>query len=38
MDKITDLAEKHVLNNHTYAHRALQVLKTVGIKPIKFIT
>jgi len=38
MDKITHLAEKHVLNNHTYAHRALQVLKTVGIKPIKFIT
>lgn len=35
MNKIACMAEKHVLKNHTYAHRALQVLETVGIKPIR---
>jgi spore maturation protein CgeB len=34
-DRITKAAEKHVLNNHTYAHRAWQVLESMGIKTVK---
>jgi hypothetical protein len=35
MANITKAAEKHVLNNHTYAHRAWQVLENIGLKTIK---
>jgi len=34
MEKVSKAAEKHVLNNHTYAHRARQVLDLCGIKAI----
>jgi len=34
MDRIAKAAEKHVLNNHTYAHRARQVLDLCGVKAI----
>jgi len=34
MKDITASAECHVLNNHTYAHRVLKVLDTVGVKPL----
>ena len=32
MGRIAQNAEKHVLGNHTYAHRARQVLNVLGIK------
>ena len=38
MDQITKAAERHVLNNHTYAHRVWQILENIGIKTTKIIT
>jgi len=37
MKKITTAAEKHVLANHTYSHRAEQVLKLVGVQAHKVL-
>ena len=38
MNYITKAAEKHVLNNHTYAHRVWQILDNLEIKTIKIVT
>ncbi len=35
IDKLSKAAEKHVLNNHTYAHRVRDILGIVGIKPVE---
>jgi hypothetical protein len=35
MKRITDAAEKHVLNNHTYSHRVMQILDLFEIKTIQ---
>jgi hypothetical protein len=37
MKKIVDSAKKHVMENHTYAHRAIQVINSLGIKDVVIV-
>jgi Glycosyl transferases group 1 len=37
MDFIAKNAEKHVLDNHTYAHRVWKILEKIGLKTTKII-
>jgi len=34
---IADSAKKHVMENHTYAHRAMQVIKNLGINDVAML-